>query len=98
MPMRLCGKCAKPVFDGGTMHPGCRTARPYDDPLHRAMGAMFRATGRRCADCGTRHTRANPIEAHHIVPVEAGGANVPSNYQPLCRRCNASQGSRQGTE
>jgi len=80
------------------MHAACRRRRPYDDPVHRAMGAMFRATGRRCTECGTRGTPGNPIEAHHIVPVEHGGATVPENYEPLCRRCNARRGSRQGTE
>ncbi len=95
--MRLCGVCAKPTM-GETVHTACQKPRPYNDALHRAIGRAYRANGTPCADCGTRHTRTNPIEAHHLVPVAEGGRNVPENYGPLCRRCNAARGTRQGTE
>ena len=97
MPMRLCGVCAKPT-KGETVHATCRKPRPYDSVAHRAISAMFRATGRKCADCGTPGTQDNPITAHHDVPVAHGGASVPDNYVPLCRRCNSARGTRTGTE
>lgn len=95
--MRLCGVCAKPT-SGATIHPACQKPRPYGDALHRAIGAAYRANGMPCAECGTRHSRTNPIEAHHKIPVADGGTTVPENYEPLCRRCNAARGTRQGTE
>ena len=38
-----------------------------------------------CAVCG----RPNDIEADHIVPRSKGGSNHVTNFQPLCRVCNA---------
>ena len=33
-------------------------------------------------------TEENPMERGHIIPLEAGGTNDPSNYRAECRRCN----------
>ena len=32
------------------------------------------------------------VERDHIIPSYKGGLDEPSNYQPLCARCNASKG------
>lgn len=41
--------------------------------------------GGRCVQCGA----ADRLEAHHIVPLAAGGANEPANLVTLCRTCHA---------
>jgi predicted restriction endonuclease len=97
MPMRICGRCGR-LTAGETVHSACRKPDAYRDPFHRAVGQSYRHNGATCQTCGTRHTRANPIEAAHIVPVSEGGTNTIENYRPLCRMCNASDGTRQGTE
>jgi 5-methylcytosine-specific restriction endonuclease McrA len=47
-----------------------------------------------CGECRTPGTDANPLQADHIVPHQWGGKNVRSNYQTLCRRCNAAKRDR----
>ncbi len=48
-----------------------------------------------CAGCRERKQR---LEIDHILAVTRGGSNDPSNLQLLCRRCNASKGTRDMTE
>jgi len=95
--MRLCGVCARPTA-GETVHPACQTPRTYNDPVHRAMSAMYQRANVPCADCGRTGTPENPITAGHVVPRAEGGPNVPENYVPQCRECNGRNGRRTGTE
>lgn len=49
-----------------------------------------------CAACGaTSQTR--PLDVDHIVPVNVGGTNDPSNLQVLCSRCNREKRDRDKT-
>jgi hypothetical protein len=45
-----------------------------------------------CQDCGTKgeygYQKFNPIEVHHIKPVQYGGSNDKSNGITLCHRCH----------
>lgn len=47
-----------------------------------------------CQDCGVKYGRDNPydynnpIEVHHIVPVQDGGSNDKSNGITLCFKCH----------
>ena len=40
--------------------------------------------GWRCRDCG----KAGKLEAHHVKPLEAGGADELDNLRALCRDCH----------
>lgn len=52
----------------------------------RDRAAMF---GNRCAYCG------GPYETDdHVKPLAKGGANIPANIRPCCRRCNSSKKDR----
>lgn len=44
----------------------------------------IRFHGNRCLNCGDDKR----IEWHHIVPLEIGGNDIPSNTVPLCRSCH----------
>lgn len=50
--------------------------------------------GKICLRCGA----SDDITIDHIIPLAAGGANGPTNLQPLCRKCNASKGARARTD
>ena len=40
-----------------------------------------------CCNCGT--DVGDKIEYHHIVPLEHGGRDIPSNIAPLCYDCHS---------
>jgi len=46
----------------------------------------------RCALCGTLLIRTAKPEVDHVIPLALGGKSVLSNYQLLCRECNAGKG------
>jgi hypothetical protein len=60
-------------------------------------GIFFRDKGR-CQLCGKDLTRLlrsdNKIHFDHIVPLELGGNNDPTNYQILCEGCNTAKRDR----
>lgn len=48
---------------------------------------MWRHFGRKCVHCGS----VEHLTIGHIIPVEFGGSNQPSNIQPECLTCNVKQ-------
>ncbi|NLD47705.1 MAG: HNH endonuclease [Clostridiaceae bacterium] len=60
-------------------------------------GVFFRDKGR-CQLCGKDLTRLlssdNKIHYDHIIPLEMGGNNDPTNFQILCESCNTSKRDR----
>ncbi|MBC9786620.1 HNH endonuclease [Heliobacterium chlorum] len=60
-------------------------------------GVFFRDKGR-CQLCGIDLTRllnaGSKIHYDHIIPLELGGNNDPTNFQILCESCNTSKGAR----
>ncbi len=52
--------------------------------------ALLRRYGGRCQACGRR----KDIQLDHVIPVNCGGSDHPSNLQPLCWRCNKDKGDR----
>ncbi|SEB10548.1 HNH endonuclease [Paenibacillus sp. 276b] len=61
------------------------------------QGVFFRDKGR-CQLCGTDLSRllSNDFEIHydHIVPLNIGGTNDPTNFQLTCSKCNLIKGAR----
>lgn len=78
--------------------PGCPTlvAKGSRCPIHqlpsrgrphrRASQHVMSATN--CAVCGDPFTPRNPPTRGHIIGLQHGGQNVPSNYQAECAQCN----------
>ena len=102
MVARPCLDCGEP-----TPNPRCPThtaAKERTRPSRRAKGRYdsrhieLRARTLReqpwCSHCKAPDTPDNPLQADHIVPHQWGGKNVRSNYQTLCRRCNAAKRDR----
>ena len=60
-------------------------------------GVFFRDKGR-CQICGKDLTclisTDDKIKYDHIVPLEQGGSNDPSNFQLICESCNTAKGAR----
>ena len=56
---------------------------------HSVRKRVFNKYGKACLCCGSDKS----IEIDHVVPVALGGENDISNYQPLCRSCNAKKGA-----
>lgn len=60
-------------------------------------GVFLRDRGR-CQICGTDLTKVlkleNKINIDHIIPLEQGGSNDPTNFQLTCETCNKSKGDR----
>jgi 5-methylcytosine-specific restriction endonuclease McrA len=48
--------------------------------------------GNKCVRCEGESGLIN-VEKDHIIPTYQGGIDDPTNYQPLCAKCNASKGS-----
>jgi 5-methylcytosine-specific restriction endonuclease McrA len=44
-----------------------------------------------CVRCEGRSNLVN-VERDHIIPTYQGGLDIPSNWQPLCAKCNSSKG------
>ena len=95
----LEGKCPGHSYKEGRCKPhylkaqAVRNAQPkrsaYADPiLKRWKAAML--PGGICVTCGSRVD----LTADHVLPLDNGGTNAPSNLQVLCRSCNSSKGNR----
>lgn len=59
--------------------------------------AQVRKRGDTCEWCGCRPTATNPLEAHHIIPLQAGGSrdeyiHSPENMALVCHRCHVTKG------
>ena len=52
------------------------------------MKSLFNNT---CVRCEGKSGLIN-VERDHIIPKYQGGSDEPSNWQPLCAKCNASKG------
>ena len=67
-------------------HPGSRHhAQLNAKRWQRARRACFARDGYRCRDC----QHAGRLEAHHITPLDAGGAPYAlDNLATLCRACH----------
>lgn len=50
----------------------------------------------RCKACGRGASDGVKLEVDHIIPVDWGGANEPSNWETLCEECN--RGKKAWTE
>lgn len=69
-----------------------RRARP---PIpYQVRRRVMRRGGYRCAHCGCRGERGNPLQIDHIVPWSWGGGNEEGNLAVLCRGCNLAKGAR----
>lgn len=66
-------------------------------PRWLQKGVFLRDKGR-CQICGTDLTKVlhldNQENYDHIIPLESGGNNDPTNYQLTCESCNKSKGAR----
>lgn len=49
--------------------------------------------GEKCLACGK-----GEMTLDHVKPLARGGANGPTNLQPLCQSCNASKGHHRSTD
>ena len=100
--MRPCLDCGEP-----TPSPRCPThtreveaARPSRrikgryDTRHNQLRKRTLREQPWCSVCHTPGSEANPLQADHILPHARGGKNVRSNYQTLCRACNAAKRDR----
>ncbi|WP_281884191.1 HNH endonuclease [Paenibacillus sp. YYML68] len=60
-------------------------------------GVFFRDKGR-CQECGIDLTGLrspfDQIHLDHIIPLDLGGTNDPTNFQLLCEKCNLFKGAR----
>lgn len=100
--LRPCLDCGEP--SPRTRCPTHTTAHERTRPSRRVLGRYdtkhnrLRAIVLReqpwCSECKAPDTEANPLQADHIVPHQWGGKNVRSNYQTLCRACNAAKRDR----
>ena len=63
--------------------------------------AIFYRDKGRCVVCGKDLTgtvlTGEEVHYDHIVPLAAGGANDPTNFQLMCRDCNLSKAQKTGT-
>jgi len=83
MPIRTCLTCGA-LISTGSRCPACREA--YRTSYSRASWAraVKARDGLRCRDCGTDAA----LEAHHIVPLAAGGLDTIGNGVTLCKDCH----------
>ncbi|MGE7939881.1 HNH endonuclease [Bacillus paramycoides] len=69
-------------------------------PQWLKRGVFMRDKGR-CQICGTDLKRIlqldNKENYDHIIPLERGGINDPTNFQLACEHCNKSKGARSMT-
>jgi 5-methylcytosine-specific restriction endonuclease McrA len=56
--------------------------------LFETMKQIFLNT---CVKCEGKSGLIN-LDRDHIIPKYQGGSDDPSNWQPLCAKCNASKG------
>jgi ribosomal protein S27AE len=57
----------------------------YPSNWEDIKNVLFERYNNACANCGRSST---PLEAHHIVPVSAGGSHKLDNLAPLCPQCH----------
>lgn len=65
------------------------TQRGYGRAWQQARGEWL-AAHPACVTCGSAATLVD-----HIVPKRFGGADDPSNYQSMCRRCHESKSRKE---
>ena len=69
----------------------------YSPPTWLKEGVAFRDHGR-CQECGTDLTaifhNGNSTNLDHIIPLNQGGSNDPTNFQIMCEHCNKSKSDR----
>lgn len=58
---------------------------------------VLKRAGNRCELCGISN-QERQLDVDHIRPVSKGGSNDESNFQVLCRKCNAQKGNRDDTD
>jgi 5-methylcytosine-specific restriction endonuclease McrA len=51
-------------------------------------GAILKAHGNKCADCGVSGKKQK-MTRDHVIPISQGGPDMPHNLQPLCQSCNS---------
>ncbi len=56
----------------------------------RMAPGIFERDGWQCCYC---HISGPPLTVDHIVPIAAGGTNLPSNLIAACKSCNCSKGA-----
>lgn len=56
--------------------------------IFQNMKILFKNT---CVRCDGKSGLIN-VERDHIIPTYQGGKDDPTNWQPLCAKCNASKG------
>lgn len=50
--------------------------------------------GHRCAYCGRKGTKKNPLSRDHYVALAKGGSDEARNIVPACRQCNSRKNKR----
>lgn len=89
-PSTRCPECASAHE---SRRPSRRIKGRYDTK-HNKLRAIVLREQPWCSECKAPGTSDNPLQADHIVPHGRGGKNVRSNYQTLCRSCNAAKRDR----
>lgn len=68
-----------------------------DPPTWLKDGVFYRDRGR-CQECGTDLSRifrnGEASNYDHIIPINKGGSNDPTNFQLMCEHCNKSKSDR----
>jgi 5-methylcytosine-specific restriction endonuclease McrA len=66
----------------------CTTGRqrtnPYTTPTWRQLSLAVIERDGACVRCGGDHR----LSAHHVIPREEGGPDVPANLEALCVACH----------
>lgn len=63
----------------------------------RSRFEVLKRAGNRCELCGIS-SQERQLDVDHIRPVSKGGSNDESNFQVLCRKCNAQKGNLDDTD
>ena len=79
----------------GLTDPFSTNAREYIPG--RSRFEVLKRAGNRCELCGIS-SQERQLDVYHIRPVSKGGTNDESNFQVLCRKCNAQKGNRDETD
>jgi hypothetical protein len=82
--------CVVPGCAAMSTRPRCPVHELRRGAEHRRNSAHL-VGSTHCVICGSAFTIDNPMRRGHIVSLEAGGTNDPSNYQAECRRCSDSR-------
>ena len=54
--------------------------------------AIKAAYKHRCAYCGKKESKTQPLTQDHVVPLSKRGGTVRANIVPACRPCNSKKG------